>query len=211
MFKFFNKGFSIIIGIISIILIIIIVSGGVLAWKKGWIVINFTSQPTPTQTAQQTPNSFQKTGLVGLLKDAEYYSLFLKKRIKLTNGLYSESSESGMASHCEVQYYNDKISWTGSFGDLNNDGKDDAAVILNANCGGSGSFRELAIVINQNGNPYYLTSKDLGDRVSINYLTIDAETIILDMLIQGPNDGMCCPTLHKISKYKLSGSELIEI
>jgi len=204
MFKFSNKGFSTIIGIILIILIIIILIGGVLAWKKGWIVI---SQPKPIQTAQQAPNSSQKTGFTeDSLKNAEYYSLYLGKKIKLTDGLYSEAPEPGMAEHCEVQYYG-KI----SFGDLNNDGKDDAAVILDGTCGGSGDFRELAIVINQNGNPYYLTSKDLGDRVLINYLTIDAGTITLDMLIQGPNDGMCCPTLHKIYKYKLSENELIEI
>jgi len=141
------------------------------------------------------------------LKNTEYYSLFLKKIIKLTNSLYSEPPEPGMASHCEVGIYKDKI----TLGDLNNDGKDDAGVILDGTCGGSGSFRELAITINQNGKPYYLTSKDLGDRVIIKSMTIESGVITLDMVVHGPEDGMCCPSLEKSFKYKLSGNQLIEI
>jgi len=112
-----------------------------------------------------------------------------------------------MASHCEVKIYENKI----TFGDLNNDGKNDAVVILTGNCGGTGNFRELAIIINQNKQPHYLTSKNLGDRVIINSVSIESRVITLDMVIHGPNDGLCCPTLHKIFKYKLSENQIIEI
>jgi hypothetical protein len=141
------------------------------------------------------------------LKNTEYYSLFLKKIIKLTNGLYSEPPEPGMASYCEVGIYKNKT----TLGDLDNNGKDDAVVILDSTCGGSGSFRELSIILNQNGKPYYLTSKDLGDRVIINSINIEQGIITLDMVVHGQDEGLCCPTLRKIFKYRLSKNQLIEV
>jgi hypothetical protein len=97
------------------------------------------------------------------------------------------------------------------FGDLNNDGKEDAALILDAYGGGSGHFYELAIVINHNGIPCYLTSEDLGDRVIINSITLASGVITLDMIVHGPEDALCCPSAKKIFKYKLSDNQLIKV
>ena len=98
-----------------------------------------------------------------------------------------------------------------AFGDLNNDEKEDAAVIIYSAGGGSGLFYELAVMINQNGNPYHLTSEYLGDRIRINSVAIRDGIITLDMIIHDLGDAACCPTLYKVFQYKLSEDELLEI
>lgn len=190
--------------ILIVMILAVIVSGGILGYR--WYL---EKEEIRMLEENKTPQQKGKTELaIELLENAEYYSLFLEKRIKLTNGLYEEPPpEPEMASHCEVGIYKGKV----ALGDLNNDGEEDAAVILDGTCGGSGSFRELAIIINQDGKPYYLTSKDLGDRVVINSITIQLGEIILDMVIHGPEDGLCCPSVPKIFKYKLAENKIIEI
>jgi hypothetical protein len=185
--------------VLIVLVLAIIVCGGILSYQYWWLPKEKIESPEIKVTAKLT---------LEILKNTEYYSLFLKKVIKLTNGLYSEPPpEPEMASHCEVGIYKDKL----ALGDLNNDGKEDATVILDGTCGGSGSFRELAIIINQDGKPYYLTSKDLGDRVVINSMDIESGIITLDMIVHGPEDGICCPSVPKIFKYKLSGDQLVEV
>ncbi len=79
-----------------------------------------------------------------------------------------------------------------AFGQLN--GQDAAAVLLGENSGGSGIFTSLAVVLDQDGAPVNVASTLLGDRVDVYALTIDDSRILVDMVRQGPNDPMCCPT-----------------
>ncbi len=148
--------------------LIIIIAGGFLAWQYWWV-------PREGTKVKLTLNTIQ---------NAEYDFFEYGKR-RLINGEYENWDERITAS-----IYNGKI----AFGDLNNDGKEDAAVIVTISGGGSGNFRELAIMENQEGSPINLTSVDLGDRVIINSITIESGIITLDMITQGPNDPSCCPT-----------------
>ena len=141
------------------------------------------------------------------IKNTEYHSLAYNKTIKLINGSYTEKYEFETASVLSIRIYDDKI----AFGDLDNDKREDAVVILTSSGGGTGNFRELAVVLNKDGKPSYLTSKELGDRVIINSVTIKSGIITLDMVVHGPEDGLCCPSVKKIFKYKLSENQLSEI
>ena len=96
-----------------------------------------------------------------------------------------------------------------AFGDLNGDGVDDAAVLLASNSGGSGTFIDLHAVLNENGEPVDAASTFLGDRVQVNSLVIEDEEIIVDMITQGPNDAMCCPTQEETRTYQLVDGELV--
>ncbi len=143
------------------------------------------------------------------LKNAEYCCFWYSKvgKIRLKNGVYEEHY-AYTASVFHVGIYKDKV----AFGDLNNDGREDAVVVIDSYAGGSGHFYELAIMINQNGIPKYLAGKKLGDRVIVNSVIINkAGKIIVDMIAHGPNDAMCCPTVRKIIEYKLYGHTLIEL
>jgi hypothetical protein len=89
------------------------------------------------------------------------------------------------------------------FGDLNNDGLDDAAAILCWSGGGSGIFYELAIFLNNNGKPEHVASKILGDRSDIQVLTIESGNVVVGGLFQGPDDAMCCPSVQRVIIFKL--------
>ncbi len=96
-----------------------------------------------------------------------------------------------------------------AYGDLNGDGIQDAAVLLATNTGGSGVFTELHAVLNTKEGPSDAAYALLGDRVTINALTVTDGVITVDMITQGPDDPMCCPTLPVVTSYTLAGSELV--
>jgi heat shock protein HslJ len=98
-----------------------------------------------------------------------------------------------------------------AFGDLNGDGVDDAAVILVANPGGSGTFYSLEAVASDGGEPVHLASYPLGDRVKVRSLAIEDGQIALEMVAHGPDDPMCCPTQVVRNTYALEGGALVEV
>lgn len=97
-----------------------------------------------------------------------------------------------------------------AFGDLDGDGADDAAVILVANPGGSGTFYSLEAVRNESGEPVQLASYSLGDRAQIRSLAIEGGQVTLQMVTHGPDDPMCCPTQIVRNTYALEGGKLVE-
>jgi hypothetical protein len=180
---------TIIIVIISLIIIV-----GV-----SYMIYQYFIAPTVKKVPEETKKLTLKA-----LKDAEYYVIMKEQEIKLTNGSYKSTSERlGLPESIKIT---DKV----AFGDITNDGKEDAAVILATSLGGSGTFYQLSIMINQDGKPYNITNTDLGD-VIINSISIHSGEIMIDMIAHSPGDAMCCPTLKKVVKYRLSGDKLLEL
>ena len=68
----------------------------------------------------------------------------------------------------------------------------------------------LDAVVNERGQPKSIALADLGDRVKINSLSIQAGKIVIDMVVHGPKDPACCPTVKKIATYRLVGNKLVE-
>jgi hypothetical protein len=97
------------------------------------------------------------------------------------------------------------------YGDLNRDGIEDAALLLSTQNGGTGHFVELAAVLNQNGAARNVATVSLGDRVVMESGRVAAGTIILDMRVQGPNDGLCCPSQLVTWRYQLIGADLLKL
>lgn len=98
-----------------------------------------------------------------------------------------------------------------AFGDLNGDGSEDAAAFLASNFGGSGIFLSLEVLLNNNGSPSHVASYLIGDRVGIDSVHIAGGLIELHIITQGPDDPMCCPTLHVSRKLRLQNGKLIEL
>jgi len=96
-------------------------------------------------------------------------------------------------------------------GDLNADGADDAVAFLRTQNGGAGHFVELAAMLNQNGNPYNVSTVSLGDRVVVESVQIVDGVIILAMRVQGPNDGMCCPSQLETWQFHLENNQLVRL
>ena len=98
-----------------------------------------------------------------------------------------------------------------AFGDLNADGLDDAVVFLSTQNGGTGNFREMAAVINRGGMPDNVSTVSLGDRVVIEAAQIQAGVITLSMRVQGPNDGLCCPSQLETWRFQLQAGNLVRL
>jgi len=127
---------------------------------------------------------------------------------QLTDGVYYRTSHTSQES---PEIYTSRYQGLIFYGDINADGLEDALVILSTQNGGSGHFIELAAVLNQNGNPYNVATISLGDRVVVESGKVENGTIVLNMRVQGPNDGLCCPSQTVTWKFVLNGSQLIGV
>jgi heat shock protein HslJ len=79
-------------------------------------------------------------------------------------------------------------------GDLDGDGRDDAVVFLQTSAGGSGVFLHLAAVLDGPDGPRALPAQAIGDRAEVEALEVVAGRIVLDAVVSGPSDALCCPT-----------------
>lgn len=190
-----------------LIIAVLIAAGGI------FLLSQFsTPPPTPPPTPSPTPQA-QETLNAAVLSNLEYYHSYCEVPMKLTDGVFQWIDDFPCNQEPTFgfffQIYNGKI----AIGDLNSDTKNDAAVVLTTNYGGSGNFRELAVVMNQNGVFKHVVSTDLGDRVIVNEISIQDDRILLDMVVHGLDDGACCPTqpAQKIFQFDVVKNKIIEV
>jgi hypothetical protein len=110
--------------------------------------------------------------------------------IVLTRGIWQgEPSDSTGATR-------PRIVLAGDFrleGDLDGDGKPEAAVLLEYTPGGMGQFTYLCVTGFEGSRPVNLATELVGDRVQIRDAKIIDNHIILDVVEAGPEDPACCP------------------
>jgi heat shock protein HslJ len=151
-------------------------------------------------TAQPEATSFA----LDALQNADYRTEWTPEgTVRLVNGEYRAPAAPGSASEIAIvltEYI--------AVGELA--GQPAAAVILYSSGGGSGTFYELHVVVERDGQPYDVAWTQLGDRVQINSVSIQNEEIAVDMVTQGPDDPMCCPTQQVVETYALQGEDLVK-
>lgn len=129
----------------------------------------------------------------------------------------SENTESGEITLSDGRHEDeDRVSATledlTASGDLDGDGRDDLAVILATSTGGSGLFRDLYVLRRAPGLPLRVSPPAaLGDRVVVNALRIERDTVVVDLVVQDGNDPLCCPTLPVTYRFRLQGDTLTEL
>jgi heat shock protein HslJ/LysM repeat protein len=139
------------------------------------------------------------------LANAEYKSEWTQAgTAQLVDGEFSEPAAPGSATMTTITL---QPQYT-TYGQLN--GQDAAAVVLVTDPGGSGTFFDLHVVVNQDGVPVDVASTSLGDRVEINAVSIIDDQIAVDMVQAGPDDPMCCPSQQVVKTYELQGDQLVE-
>ena len=161
--------------------------------------------PTLTNPAVTTDTSVAPTPISGgltldMLRNGTYHTPAYDRTVSLVNGSYSDVSGSGTFSVQMLNVY--------AIGDLNGDGKNDAAVILAENDGGSGVFESVVALVDQAGAPHQVSQAQLGDRVLVNSVDISSGVIHLDLVVQGPSDPLCCPSLPQKQNFWLIGEKL---
>jgi hypothetical protein len=157
----------------------------------------------PPAHAEQELTSF----LAGL-PSAEYpVDVTRSGNAPLENGYYEEPIAPDSATKIAVQLKEEQ-----SLGDLNGDEIEDAAVLLEADPGGSGTFIYLSAVLNENGVASPISSIELGDRIIVKTLTIQDGYIIVTLLTRKPEEPFTAkPTLEVVRTFKLQGNKLIAI
>ena len=140
------------------------------------------------------------------LANMEYQSIVTADGVALlSNGVYEEEAAPGSASMNSVRSVPSPI----AYGTLNDQSA--VAVTLAESGGGSGTFISLAVVVDEGGAPVNVATTMLGDRVQVTNLTIADNQITVEMVTQGPDDPMCCPSLPATQTYELQGSELVMV
>jgi hypothetical protein len=160
--------------------------------------------PTLTQSgpgATVTPVAAALT--VDMLRNMEFKLPVSQKMVRLVDGRY----EAGSGADYLLVTMADPI----AFGDMNGDGLADAALILGENMGGSGVFESLVVVLNQGGVPTQWADMPIGDRVKVNAMAIQNQQVVMEMLVPGPNDPLCCPSLAATQTYRLTKGGLFLI
>lgn len=149
------------------------------------VIVTPAFDSTPTSSAEWT---FEQ------LRNSEYFTTRLGSSAPLTyrmqDGFYRLGDDPTQPDYGTVNLFN-----THTFGDLNNDTHPDAVVFLVENYGGTGQFVQVAVVLNQAGQPVHHASYFLGDRVAVNNATIQDGEIMLTANVHGPQDGLCCPSV----------------
>jgi len=127
---------------------------------------------------------------------------------QLNDGLYYRTPPTTQES---PEAYTTRISDPVYYGDINRDGIEDAFVILNTQNGGTGHFKELAVLLDQNGIPLNVSTISLGDRIVMESANVQDGIITLNLVIQGLNDPSCCPSEHVAWQFRLEGDQLVKL
>ena len=127
--------------------------------------------------------------------------------IELTAGHWEgEPYQAGGASLPRVDFLGELV----ARGDLDGDGRDEAAVVLTTNFGGTGVFHYLAVVDQDGWENRNIATRAIGDRVQVRDLRIDEGDIILDLVRPRPQDAACCPTEVVSLAFRLENGRLTE-
>jgi hypothetical protein len=155
-------------------------------------------------TGQVLSGSAQQGLTWDILKNAEFR--YADARIRLTDGGYRRAYAGESGASTSVTLYD-----TIAFGDLNADGTEDAAVILQVDAGPDESFFYLAAVINQKGIPYRFSSEPLGQDLTIHALSIEASGVVLELSSRDPDGSAAVAPRRVRLTYQLVGSRLKQI
>jgi len=95
-------------------------------------------------------------------------------------------------------------------GDLEGDGRDEAAVVVWESGAGSGSYHYVALLRRDDDEIVNVDTVLVEDRPRILALGIEDDKLVLELIQHGPDDAACCPTQHALRRWSLANGELVE-
>jgi hypothetical protein len=165
--------------------------------------------PTPTFVAMDvfTPTPPLPVLTFEMLRNASYHSDDWGD-FTLTDGVYFRTPSAPTES---PEIYSTRLMSDLVYGDMDFDGLIDVGAILSTQNGGTGHFVELALVLNKNGSPHNIGTVSLGDRVVVQTGYVQDGVLGVTMLVQGPNDPLCCPSQNETRRFRLDGNRLVSV
>ena len=137
-----------------------------------------------------------------MLKNGTYKLPQSGEMVTLVNGKFDRDTPDTNVLHVVLL---DPI----AFGDLNGDGADDAAVLLAENTGGTGDFISVVVMLNQAGAPMQSANRYIDDRAKINGMIFQSGRIVLDAVIHGVGDPLCCPNFPVVETMQFRNNQLV--
>ncbi len=210
-------------------------TGGLLAWRKADNWIAFTDgyrtwvngpdglqQRLNTERFEWEADYAAITGQAAAsaltrdaLRNAELQTaLFARRyafndaRVRLRDGIYEDVFRYG-SNGSILEHPRTTSLWDDhpvAFGDLNGDGKDDAAVIVGIWEGGNIVYSYLTAFRNDDGVPVHVASALLGGKIGIDSMTISDGIVTLQTRKLAPGDANCCPSQEVELTYRLTGN-----
>ena len=166
----------------------------------GCSILNPTPSTVDTATQTATP-ALAFAFSLDQLQNAQFLAPQYQRTIQLSAGKYEGGSG---ADYLMVELLPQMAA-----GDLNNDGINDAAILLAENGGGTGVFVSLVALRENVGGFSQSKAVLIDDRPQINSVTIKDGMIVVDAVIHSAGDTMALPTMKVVEEYTLSGSSLI--
>lgn len=175
---------------------------------------------TPSQTRRSSPggksSSLEKTTDI---RKVDFKNFIYRAKgddgreysFRLRNGGYSKT-----VAPQDVHLTNfDRV----IYGDLTDDGKDEAIVILTQEFGPSSVEQYVYVYTIRDGLVSKLTDFiggtsgciDEGQECSLIGIEIQVGVLIIDRAIPSSQDAKCCPSLHRSTRYRWDGGRLTEI
>ncbi len=137
--------------------------------------------------------------------NATYF--FAQEAITLHDGLYVSNAPLGSAGYKLVNIFGEP-----DFFDLDNDGDNDAVLLLTQQTSGTGIFYYVAAAINQDNNYQGTGVILLGDRIAPQTLEFKDGVIMVNYADRGPEEPMTTPPSFGQTKYlKLESGQLQEV
>lgn len=100
-------------------------------------------------------------------------------------------------------------------GDIDGDGRDDAAVVFTIEVASANTATQnLAVFVRQgDGGLRFAGSTVVGGTVGtrVGRLSIDQGVVVLTTLTHGPDDSDCCPSIEGSARFELSGGALRQV
>ena len=152
----------------------------------------------------EAPGAARPEALAETLGNLSYSGLFPDQPITLTDGYYYYSE--GGTGTPSVHLIDRQI----VLGDLNEDGGQDAVILLEDDSEGTGRFTFLVAVLNLLTDPMPVEAIMLGDRIGVKSLVVDGTQVVADIVAQGPGDADCCASWNVQVVYSLEDGRLVE-
>lgn len=160
--------------------------------------IPMLTEPPPTQAAGDTLS-------LSNFKNSEFYGLYSGKTVTLTDGVYEDGTG--------ADYLLMQLLPQAAFGDLNDDGREDAVLLLSENMGGSGVFVTLNVMMATESGFTQLAPVLVDDRPLIDSVLIEDGRVILNAVIHSVSDAMTDPTeqVEEIFSYSKGTLVLVDM
>ena len=129
------------------------------------------------------------------------------EKITLVNGTSTVDVVPGSAEKLETTTFSKP-----AIGDLNNDKKNDSALLLVQDSGGTGLFYYVVAIVNDAGVIKNTNSIFIGDRIEPVSLDIKDQKIQLNYIDRNPSDPMTADPTVRVTKYfEIKNGELVEV